>query len=353
IHLLKDMDIDEETLVVFTSDNGPHEESYLKGMPYQANSFNSFGPFQGIKRDTLEGGIRVPTLVRWPTHIPANSIDDQPSQFHDWMPTFANLSGLPGPALSDGESFVTAENEARDGLVYVELSQVGSTPDYKEFDVRYRGRSRNQQQVIFEDGYKGIRVDIQSHGDDFEIYDLKRDPRETTDLAKSNDYFISLQQRMKDKVLRIRRPSPTVPRPYDGEYVPGINPDAYDPKVRWSLYEGEFPWLPQTDGLRPVKQGVALEVDLSNRTRDHNFVIEYNGYIQVEESAEYIFKVNADTAAILRIHDAVVVDNESEIEGVRKTEGTILLQAGIHPYSLVYRSGNSGKPTLLFSYSAL
>ncbi len=69
MQLLKDLKIDQNTLVVFTSDNGPSIESYLKE-DYEPVFFNSFGPFDGIKRDVWEGGVRMPTLVQWPGTVP-------------------------------------------------------------------------------------------------------------------------------------------------------------------------------------------------------------------------------------------------------------------------------------------
>ncbi len=68
--LLQDLNLDTNTFIVFSSDNGPSIESYLP-QAYAANFFDSYGPFDGIKRDCWEGGVRVPTIVRWPGHVPA------------------------------------------------------------------------------------------------------------------------------------------------------------------------------------------------------------------------------------------------------------------------------------------
>jgi arylsulfatase A-like enzyme len=101
LQLLRDLSIDNDTLVVFTSDNGPHNED-----GQDPRFFDSWGMMDGIKRDLWEAGVREPTLVRWPGHIRAGSIDDQPSAFWDWMPTFADMAGLAPPAVSDGVSLV-------------------------------------------------------------------------------------------------------------------------------------------------------------------------------------------------------------------------------------------------------
>ena len=96
IQTLKDLGIDDNTLVIFTTDNGPSQESYLPEK-YEANFFNSFGPFDGIKRDVLEGGIRTGAIARWPGHTDAGQVSGLPCQAHDWMATFAELAGTPYP----------------------------------------------------------------------------------------------------------------------------------------------------------------------------------------------------------------------------------------------------------------
>jgi arylsulfatase A-like enzyme len=94
LQLLKDLKIDDRTLVVFTSDNGPSIESYLPNEPFAPTFFRGFGPFDGIKRDTWEGGMREPTIARWPGVIPAGRKAGEPSGQWDWMNTFASAAGL-------------------------------------------------------------------------------------------------------------------------------------------------------------------------------------------------------------------------------------------------------------------
>src|SRR5262249_1045246 len=106
LQLLKDLKVEDNTVVVFSSDNGPSIESYLPKEPYAPTFFRGYGPFSGIKRDTLEGGERVPTLVRWPKQIPAGREITRPSGQWDWLATFAELAGVPAPAASDGVSLV-------------------------------------------------------------------------------------------------------------------------------------------------------------------------------------------------------------------------------------------------------
>ena len=75
-------------------------------MGVRFDSFDSFGPFDGIKRCAWDGGIRVPTLAWWPGTIPAGRVGDAPSQFHDWLATVTELAGWTTPARTDGVSLV-------------------------------------------------------------------------------------------------------------------------------------------------------------------------------------------------------------------------------------------------------
>ncbi len=354
IQTLKDLGIDDDTLVVFTSDNGPHRESYIEGLTYKASSFDSFGPFHGIKRDVLEGGIRMPTLVRWPGRIPAQSINSTPSQFHDWLPTLANVSGLAAPAISDGVSLLpvlSGEGTARESTVYVEYLNTRNTPAYAEFDPYHQDRVRQQMQVVFVDGYKGIRTGIESHADDFMIFDVENDVRESMDLSGSNEYFTTLQQRMKDRVLRIRRPSEGAPRPYDNAPIPGINAVRDINRVEWKTYQGPFNWVPQTFGLEIAKGGSSSNIDVSKLDIEKGAAAEFKGFVTIEALGEYQFNVESDGGAILRLHDTVVVDNESVASGIRATQGKALLEKGTHPYTLTYLRGSEQIAKLSFSHS--
>ena len=242
--LLQDLAIDTNTLVVFTSDNGPTTEDYLTLTPsYVADFFDTFGPMDGVKRDTWEGGIRMPTIVRWPGQIAPGTTNATPSQFHDWMPTFTDLAGLPAPARTDGVSLVPTllgVGTQRPSTIYVEYDDVSNTPEYVEFEPDHRGRTRNQMQVIRLNGLQGVRYNILSQADDFEIYDVANDPKEATNLAL-NPSYASLQQQMKDRVLQLRRPDASASRPYDDELVPAVSVSPITPGIEWKAYAQSFP----------------------------------------------------------------------------------------------------------------
>ncbi|GIW98582.1 MAG: N-acetylgalactosamine-6-sulfatase [Pirellulaceae bacterium] len=103
VSLLKELQIDQHTLVLFTSDNGPHAEG-----GHDHEFFNSNGPLRGYKRDLYEGGIRVPMIAWWPGHIPAGTVEDEPLAHYDWLPTACDLAGVSIPDAIDGISMVPA-----------------------------------------------------------------------------------------------------------------------------------------------------------------------------------------------------------------------------------------------------
>ena len=100
IQLLKELNIQNETMVFFTSDNGPHSEG-----GHKHETFNANGPLRGYKRDLYEGGIRVPGIAYWPDKIKPGIKSDQPLAFWDWLPTACELAGITPPTELDGLSF--------------------------------------------------------------------------------------------------------------------------------------------------------------------------------------------------------------------------------------------------------
>ena len=353
LQLLKDLSIDTNTLVVFASDNGPSIESYLP-QHLAANFFDSYGPFDGIKRDLWEGGLRVPALARWPGHIPAGRVSTQPSQSHDWMPTFAELAGLPAPARSDGVSLLPTllgTGKQRPSTIYSEYYFKGAgTPNYKQFTPAHRNRTRNQMQVIRLGDVVGVRYNVHSQADDFEIYNVTGDPREAINLA-TNPSYAALQQQMKDTVLRLRRPDSSAPRPYDTNLVPAVSVSGLLPGVEWRAFTGAFPWVPELTVLSPSKVGVADRPTLSVRPRDSNFALLFTGYITVPTDGDYEFYLKANSGALLRVHEGTVIDADYGYEPGTERSGTVRLQSGKHPFRLYYAHGAQGSPALDWQWS--
>lgn len=340
---LGDLGIDGQTLVVFTSDHGPANEAGSGGShTYDPRFFDSYGPMEGIKRDVLEGGIRVPTLVRWPGKIPAGGIDHTPSQFHDWLPTFAELAGVPLPARSDGVSLaptLTGTGDQRPSTVYVEYLMSGNTPAYASFP-NHGGEARGQMQAVFIDGYKGIRTGIGSHTADFRIYDTLADPAEATDLAGRAG--VPPQQAFKDRVLRLRRSSASNSRPYDGTPVPPAAPPALVNGLEYRAYEKTTSWVPDWETETSASDGTVPAPDPTVRTRDQNVGLLFEGYIEIPTTGDYIFSLRTDTGAFVRLHDAQLIDADfGYAAGTEKSSGTIPLAAGHHPIRIHYRHADA------------
>ena len=151
----------DNTLVLFTSDNGPHREG---GNDPDFNDSN--GALRGIKRDLYEGGIRVPLIARWPGRVPAGQTSDYAGAFWDFLPTFAELAGAEAPAGLDGQSMVAAL-EGREQPAHEFL--------YWEFH-----EGRGSKQAVRMGDWKGVRL---SPTGPLELYNLAEDVGEQTDVA--------------------------------------------------------------------------------------------------------------------------------------------------------------------------
>jgi arylsulfatase A-like enzyme len=159
--VLKQAGRDESTLVVFTSDNGPHQEG-----GHRADFFSSRGPLHGIKRDLYEGGIRVPYLVRWPGHVPGGVTSDQVLTFWDFLPTIAQLVAAEMPRDIDGISMLPAH--------------LGRPQTHQHKYLYWEFHERGFAQALRIGDFKCLRSNL---GEPIEVYDLAADPGETTNIA--------------------------------------------------------------------------------------------------------------------------------------------------------------------------
>jgi arylsulfatase len=157
--LLEELGLDDKTLIIFTSDNGP---TFNGGT--DSEFFNSAGPLRGLKTQLYEGGIRVPLIAWWPQLVEAGSTSDHVSAFWDFLPTFAELVGTEVPTDVDGLSLLStlfgrSDEQARHEYLYWE----------------YHGR-----QAVRLGDWKGYRASVDSP---IELYDLAADIGETRDVA--------------------------------------------------------------------------------------------------------------------------------------------------------------------------
>jgi arylsulfatase A-like enzyme len=184
---LRDLGIAENTIVMFTSDNGPHEEG-----GNQHEFFDANGPLQGIKRDLYEGGIRVPFVAYWPGTIFPSTVSRHASAHWDYLPTFCELAGLPVPEDINGISLVPT---------FLGKPQPAHEYLYWEF------MEREGAQAIRWGNWKAIRNLVNNNGFDsaIEIYDLSTDIGEIRNLAYDRP---DLVQHAKELMRNARVPSP-------------------------------------------------------------------------------------------------------------------------------------------------
>lgn len=165
--LLKQLGLDDNTLVIFTSDNGP---TYNRLGGSDSEFFNSAAGFKGLKGSLYEGGIRVPLVARWPGHIPAGTVSDRVTGFEDWLPTLLEAAGVKDkiPAHVDGISFLPT---------LLGRDQPARPFIYREF-AGYGG-----QQFVRVGDWKAIRQRLARGKVVTELYNLADDPGEQHDLA--------------------------------------------------------------------------------------------------------------------------------------------------------------------------
>ncbi len=161
--VLRETGKDQNTLIIFSSDNGPHREG-----GHDPNFFDSNGPLRGIKRDLYEGGIRVPLIARWTGRIKPG-VTNQPIAFWDMLPTLADLVGHPSPAGIDGLSFLPT------------LLGKGVQRQHEYFYWEFH--ERGFAQAVRQGNWKAVR---QSGKSQVELYDLATDLGETRDVAAAN-----------------------------------------------------------------------------------------------------------------------------------------------------------------------
>jgi arylsulfatase A-like enzyme len=166
---LKSLGVEDNTLILFSSDNGPHKEG-----GNDPAFFASSGPHRGIKRSLTDGGIRVPTIARWPAGIKPGTTSDHVAAFWDVLPTFADLAGTKAPAGIDGLTFAPTLTGTGDQKRHVYL--------YWEF---HEGGTKR---AVRYGNWKGIKSSLTGK---LELYDVVADPHEDRDVAGANPDLVA------------------------------------------------------------------------------------------------------------------------------------------------------------------
>lgn len=191
--LLDELELSDNTIIVFSSDNGT---THLK-REVDYDFFNSVGELRGLKGSLYEGGIRVPTVVRWPGRVEAGSESDYVSGFEDWLPTLMEIVGDEAnvPNGCDGISLLptlSGESQPERSLLYREFTGYGG------------------QQSIRVGRWKAIRQKLLKGKVNTELYDLGNDPAEQQNVASRHPEVV---QRLTQLMAREHVPSEEFPIP--------------------------------------------------------------------------------------------------------------------------------------------
>lgn len=184
---LENLGLADNTLIIFTSDNGPHTEGGA-----DPDYFDSNGPLRGTKRDLYEGGIRVPMIAKWPNNIEAGSKTDHISAFWDVFPTFSEIAGLETPKDIDGISFLP--------------TLLGNIDDQENHLYLYwEFHEKGGRQAIRKGKWKAVKYNVfDAENSPLQLYDLSQDISEQRNLA---DEHPELVKEMEQLFAEARTPS--------------------------------------------------------------------------------------------------------------------------------------------------
>ena len=183
---LKRQGLDKNTLVIFSSDNGPHREGGA-----DPDFFKSYGPLKGVKRDVYEGGIRTPMIAWLPGKVQAGTKTNQITAFWDILPTLSELTKTKLPVKTDGISILptlfSGKGQKQHKYLYWEFHEEGG------------------RQAIRKGNWKAIRQHIAGGKPTFELYDLSKDIHEDNDVSAQ---FPQVAKEMKNLMDKARTESP-------------------------------------------------------------------------------------------------------------------------------------------------
>lgn len=187
LDLLREKGIAENSLVIFSSDNGPHAEGNVN-----PEFFNSNQPFRGIKRDLYDGGIRIPMIAWWPGTIEAGSKTDHLSAFWDFLPTAADIAKVSVPDSINGISYLPTllgkpEKQEQHAYLYYQFPEMG------------------KRQAVIKGNYKLVYY---VEDEVFELYDLNKDTAEQNNIIAQHPELV---EELKDRLENTRTPNEFFP----------------------------------------------------------------------------------------------------------------------------------------------
>ncbi|MEY2822354.1 MAG: hypothetical protein RL105_1926 [Verrucomicrobiota bacterium] len=314
---LKELGLDEHTLVLFTSDNGPWTIKGADG--------GSAGPLRGSKGSTWEGGVRVPTIARWPGRIPAGTARSTAAGTIDVLPTFVGLASgkVPAEPVIDGRDIAPlltgrTEEPSREAHYY-----------FAGYEVQAVRQGRWKLAIAPQPAGLGKRKDEGVIKKVPRLYDLEADIGETTDLAEREPSVVARLTALAEKMnAEIGGNSPRSRRPA------GV---AASPKVLYETYEGPKPSL-ETPKIgdrfdskeAPQVAGRRIRVEAAFSTKQKDAVIVSHGgsaigYALHLQGGRLRFSVRNGGEAFV---EAPVTDGEVRAVATLEKDGTLTLAVG-------------------------
>ena len=191
LDLLDELELSENTIVFFTSDNGPTFNGGTDSAFFESNR-----PFRGLKCSVWEGGIRVPMIARWPGRVEPGITSDHVSGFQDFLPTLMDVTKGSAPEDVDGISFLPTllgrDDQPEHEYLYWEYPEVDG------------------QQALRLGDWKVVRRDLKREGGRLQLYDLSADPAEQHDVSAENPEIV---KEISELLGHARAPSPEFPLP--------------------------------------------------------------------------------------------------------------------------------------------
>ena len=402
VKLCEDLGIADNTIIIFTSDNGCHDEPGAVGgynghpAPAQDPSFfRSYGNHDGIKRDVFDGGLRVPCVVYAPGIIKSGLVNTTPTQFQDWMATVCDLAGVPVPARCDGRSLLPllqgedklSEDPSR--VLYAEYAFGGGMAQYRDYADNKKGRARGEQQVlIFFDNrndrwLKALRTGAKHGAEKWELYDTAADPHESTPLAESDNE--GMQTYLNNLAMWNRRAydyyrDPNAPRRnnacggfryYDYDPVPAVTADTAGTGLKMQQIKGCAPWVPTATAI--PENAATTVADPNGSNLPAGTITTFSGYLNVPNDGRnwHFYLTLSDvpgTKAFVKLHNFNLIDadfnyvpgstatesaaaNTVEADTTRTGKKGIPLRAGKHPITITVVQGASADGTLKLEWN--
>ena len=188
VEKVKELGLSENTIISFTSDNGPAMEG-----GYHADMLDSNGIYRGTKRDMYEGGIRVPYIVKWPAKIKPNSTTDHLCAFWDVLPTLSEIAGVSSPTDIQGISFLP--------------TLLGTTGTQKQHNHLYwEFHEKGGRRALRKGDGKIVHNDVNKGKSKWQLFNIKNDPSEKNNVASSNPEILERMVKAVDQA-RVKNPA--------------------------------------------------------------------------------------------------------------------------------------------------